>query len=131
MRFRNALTAALVMLGIGWTSAALAATYYVSPTGSSTNAGTLLAPWSLGKANSTLVGGDVAILLAGNYGTGTINPAVSGTGATKRITYVGSLANPAGTVVQSVSLTEPGWPRYQGVMPRLRITPCRFARRRG
>jgi hypothetical protein len=57
---------------------AQAADYYVSPTGTSTNPGTMAQPWSLAKANTTLKAGDTAYLLAGTYST-YINPSNSGT----------------------------------------------------
>ena len=56
-----------------------AATYYVSSTGSSGNPGTEASPWSLAKANSTLVSGDTAILLNGSYSTA-IAPTHNGNG---------------------------------------------------
>jgi len=60
---------------------ALAETYYVSPTGLNTSPGTQAEPWSLSKANATLVAGDTAILMDGSYST-TICPANTGkTGA--------------------------------------------------
>jgi len=88
---------------IALVSAAHGATYYVSPTGSSSNAGTAAAPWSMSKANSALLAGDVAILLPGTYGTG-IAPANSGSSYSRFITFCGSLAAPATTIVPSVSL---------------------------
>jgi hypothetical protein len=48
-------------------SVSLAGTYYVSPTGSAGNDGTQASPWSLDKANSTMVAGDTAILMDGSY----------------------------------------------------------------
>ena len=63
----------------------LAGTYYVSPTGTAGNPGTLALPWSLGKANSDLVAGDTAILMDGSYST-KILPSQSGT-AGNPITY--------------------------------------------
>ena len=108
MRIRNLMTAvAAVALGV-WATAAGAATYYVSPSGSSANAGTSAAPWNLSKANSALVAGDVAILLPGNYGTSTIAPANSGSSYSKFIAYVGSLSNPASTVVTGVNFGAAG-----------------------
>ncbi|MBI5508474.1 MAG: hypothetical protein HY903_06960 [Deltaproteobacteria bacterium] len=69
----------LVVLGLSLTGArqAQAADYYVSPSGTATNPGTLAQPWSLAKANATLTGGSTAYLLAGTYNTG-IKPTSSG-----------------------------------------------------
>ena len=64
---------------------ASATTYYVSTSGSSGNTGTQALPWSLAKANSTLTGGDTAIIADGSYST-QINPSQSGT-AGNPITY--------------------------------------------
>ncbi len=52
--------------------------YYVSPNGSSGNPGTEAQPWSLSKANFSLIAGDTAILMDGVYPVG-ISPANSGT----------------------------------------------------
>ena len=64
---------------------AMAATYYVSPTGSSGNPGTQASPWSLAKANTDLYAGDTAIIMDGSYST-QIQPSRSGT-AGNPITY--------------------------------------------
>lgn len=63
----------------------LAGEYYVSTTGSASNPGTLAQPWTLAKANTTLVAGDTVYILAGTYST-YINPSNSGT-SSNRITY--------------------------------------------
>ena len=48
-------------------------TFYVSPTGLDSNPGTLSAPWrTIGKAASTLVAGQTAILMDGTYEEGEI-----------------------------------------------------------
>ena len=52
--------------------------YYVSPGGSASNPGTEDAPWSLSKANSSLLPGETAILLDGTYRGTPIAPARSG-----------------------------------------------------
>ncbi len=76
----------VAMVTLVWSvSPVSAATYYVSPTGSSGNPGTAGAPWSLSHANAALNPGDTAILLDGTYTTG-IAPARSGT-AGNEITY--------------------------------------------
>lgn len=93
---------------------ASAATYYASPNGSATNSGTSqAAPWSLAKANSSLVAGDVCILLPGTYTVG-IAPANSGTGSTSRIGFVGSIGSPGSTVVTSCNLVK-NWISVKGV----------------
>jgi hypothetical protein len=62
-------------------------TYYVSPTGSNSNAGTSIATaWqTLSKAASTCVAGDTALFLDGTY-TGQVVPSTSGTSGS-RITF--------------------------------------------
>ncbi len=52
--------------------------YYVSPGGSPSNPGTEEAPWSLGKANASLLPGETAILLNGTYRGTPIAPSRSG-----------------------------------------------------
>ena len=80
-----AVTLIAIITLFGSASPASAATYYLSPTGSSGNPGTQAEPWSLSHANATLVAGDTAILLDGRYSTA-IAPARSGT-AGNEITY--------------------------------------------
>ena len=76
---RNCTALAIVcILSVWFSSNALGATYYVSPTGSASNPGTRAEPWSMSKANSTLAAGDTAVLLDGNYSTA-IDPANEGT----------------------------------------------------
>ena len=83
---------------------AAAATYYLSPNGNDGNSGSSTNPWAtINKANSALRGGDVCIILPGTY-SGTINPSSNGT-ASARITYVGSLSNPAGTSVGGIDIS--------------------------
>jgi len=53
-------------------------TYYVSPTGLSLNPGTKDSPWSLDKANKSLLPGDTAILMNGIYTVTPIAPINSG-----------------------------------------------------
>ena len=103
LSIRNSYTALVAAVALLWATTAGAATYFVSPTGSSANSGSPAAPWTLGKANSALTAGDVAILLPGNYGTTNIAPAASGTSYSKFITYVGALANPASTIINGVT----------------------------
>ncbi len=84
LRMRSVFSVCLILaLSAGST---LAATYYVSPTGSSSNPGTEASPWSLSKANASLVAGDTAILMDGTYGSVRIQPSNSGT-AGNPITY--------------------------------------------
>jgi hypothetical protein len=88
---------------------AAAATYYVTTAGIDTNAGTQAAPWrTLAKANATLVAGDVCRIAAGTY-SDPISPVNSGTSYRPggMITYVGSIANPAGVAVPSLVLGNP------------------------
>lgn len=94
----------VLLLAATLPSSAHATTYYLSPTGNDANAGTSQsAPWkSVTKANATLRAGDVCVLLPGAY-TQSINPANSGTSAA-RITYLGSLGNPAAAIVPSISI---------------------------
>ena len=80
-----AVTLIAIITLFGSASPASAATYYLSPTGSSGNTGTQTEPWSLSHANAALVAGDTAILLDGQYSTA-IAPARSGT-AGNEITY--------------------------------------------
>lgn len=103
MTVRHSIVALIATAAVLCASMAGAATYFVSPTGSSSNAGTSGAPWTLSKANASLAAGDVAVLLPGDYGTATIAPAASGTSYTKFITYVGSLTNPASTIVAGIT----------------------------
>lgn len=70
---------------LGSTGAVRAAVYYVASNGSDSNPGTESQPWTLAKANATLLAGDTVHIKAGNYGTGII-PARSGT-AGNPITY--------------------------------------------
>ena len=92
--------ACLLLLGAG---PAAAVTYYVTTGGSDTNAGTPSAPWrTLTKANATLVAGDVCNIAAGTYAN-PISPAANGTAAA-RISYVGSLADPASVTVGALSI---------------------------
>jgi Right handed beta helix region len=61
------LLAAVGGLGVG-APPAVAATYYVSPAGSDTNAGSSAAPWrSLQKAASVMVAGDTTLIADGEY----------------------------------------------------------------
>lgn len=52
--------------------------YYVSPDGNSSNSGTKDEPWSLSKANNSLLPGDTAILMNGTYTVTPIAPIRSG-----------------------------------------------------
>src|SRR5205085_5909866 len=87
---------------------------YVSPSGSSTNNGrTATSPWSLAQANASLRGGDVCVMLPGNYGSVTIAPANSGV-IGQAITYVGDLRNPYSATVASIEIHE-AWITVKGV----------------
>lgn len=69
--FRKLLGKAAVLsfMAVGLGGHALAATYYVSPSGSDTNPGTQSAPWrTIGKGATNAVAGDTVIVTAGTYG---------------------------------------------------------------
>ncbi len=94
---------------------ALAATYYVKPTGTDTNNGTSSATaWrTIGKANSTLVAGDVVLIDPGTY-SDAIAPNASGTSGA-RISYIGNLGSPAGVVANQISLVGNDYVTVKGV----------------
>lgn len=111
MTFRSA---ALLTILMALPLTASAATYYVSPSGSSSNAGTTPdAPWSLAKANASLVAGDVCLILPGTYSS-PIDPQNSGTGPNARITYVGSIANPASVTTGAITIDRE-WVTVKGI----------------
>ena len=61
-------TCSALALLVALPAGAQAATYYVSPTGSNSAAGSSAAPWqTLQKAVDTVVAGDTVIVRAGNY----------------------------------------------------------------
>ena len=65
---RQAACAVLALAGAGAVQTAAAATYYVAPAGSDSNAGTLAAPWkSIAKAQSVAVAGDTVYFRGGAY----------------------------------------------------------------
>jgi MYXO-CTERM domain-containing protein len=82
-------------LGLFATTSALAAEYYVSPTGSDSNPGTQASPWgTVQKAADTAVAGDTVWLRGGTYAITTPNTggsgitfSKSGTSDTNRINY--------------------------------------------
>jgi MYXO-CTERM domain-containing protein len=81
-------------LGLFTTKSALAAEYYVSPTGSDSNPGTQASPWgTVQKAASTAAAGDTVYFRAGTYsittpsGSNGIEFSKSGTSDTNRIKY--------------------------------------------
>jgi hypothetical protein len=62
------ITAALFCVPFLSTAPAMAATYYISPSGNDSNPGTQAAPWkTLRKAAATLVAGDTGIVMNGTY----------------------------------------------------------------
>lgn len=83
-----------------------AATYYVSPAGSG-SACSESQPCALSYVNPLVAAGDVVRLAAGTYTGSSIAPASSGVsaGSAGMITYIGSIANPAATIVPSLSLS--------------------------
>ena len=96
---RLALSAVALSASVALVADAVAATRYVSPTGSDTNTGaTLATAWrTISKANAAAVAGDVIFVADGTYAHFP-NPAVNGS-ANARITYVGNIGNPAGVVI--------------------------------
>ncbi|HTK31820.1 MAG TPA: DUF1565 domain-containing protein [Candidatus Saccharimonadaceae bacterium] len=93
---------ATFVLGVALPALALAGSYYVSTSGSDSNAGTQAAPWrTIAKANATLNAGDVVFISPGTYADA-VNPQHNGASITQRISYVGSLSNPASVVVNGI-----------------------------
>jgi len=84
----------------------VAATYYVSPAGSASNPGTAAQPWSLDKANSSLMPGDTAILMDGQYATA-IQPVRDGAPG-QPITYRAEHSQQAVLVTSSERIYIPG-----------------------
>jgi hypothetical protein len=83
--------------------------YYVSPTGSDSNAGTIAAPWlTIQHAASTVAAGSTVYVAAGTY-VESINVTVSGT-ASAPITFIGE----AGAIVSGSGLT-PSTSQTQGL----------------
>jgi hypothetical protein len=70
---RLLLIACVLMVG----EVAMAAEFFVAPTGQADSAGTLQAPWSLAQANAAAKPGDIVTFLPGDY-EGVIEPAASG-----------------------------------------------------
>src|SRR5262249_36441360 len=88
---------------LAFPASALATTYYVSPGGNDGAAGSQAAPWrTLAKANAALMAGDAVIIAPGTYAD-QIKPQNNGT-STQRISYIGSLSNPAQAVTGGVWL---------------------------
>ncbi|HEY4394930.1 MAG TPA: right-handed parallel beta-helix repeat-containing protein, partial [Polyangia bacterium] len=79
-------TGIVLLIGLAPLSAKAANTYYVAPTGSDSNAGTMAAPFAtLQKANDTAAGGDTIYLRGGTYNcTGQITLSKSGTSDSNR-----------------------------------------------
>src|SRR3989344_963005 len=76
------------------------ATYYISPTGSDTNAGTSAAPWkTFSKAFTTMQGSDILILKNGTYTQSTTGLINDDAGGFSEIPPAGTVANP--TIVKS------------------------------
>jgi|GEM_PF-3254742 len=96
MIYRRGVLAGALCLVLAASAPARGAILDVSPTGSGT-ACTPGSPCALSTANANAQPGDVVRLAPGTYGT-PIAPARNGTAAA-RITYVGSLAQPASVVV--------------------------------
>jgi hypothetical protein len=80
-------SAAAILLSVLVATPALAANYYVSPSGSDSNAGTQAAPWkTINYADTRVIAGDTVHLLPGTY-TGCITTHANGT-ASAPITYI-------------------------------------------
>jgi MYXO-CTERM domain-containing protein len=85
----------VISVGLFVTTHAFAVEYYVSPTGSDSNAGTLAAPWAtIQKGANTAVAGDTVWIRGGTYAITTPNTSgsgitfsKSGTSDTNRIKY--------------------------------------------
>lgn len=88
-------------------------TYFVSPTGSSGNPGTLASPWSLDHARTgaggTIVAGDTVILSSGTYARTTACTITVGGIAGSPVTFVGAAG---GATEISGALTAPTWELY-------------------
>ena len=83
----------VLLIGLAPLSVKAANTYYVAPTGSDSNAGTMTAPFAtLQKANDAAAAGDTILLRAGTYNcTGQITLSKSGTSDTKIWAYPGEV----------------------------------------
>jgi hypothetical protein len=112
----GAWTAVVAALLLG--APAQATTYYVSPTGNDTNAGTSLGTaWTtIAKANQVLRAGDNVLIQPGSYSDGIV-PTASGTSAS-RITYTGAIVGRALVSVASVDLTGRSYVTAKGVTSR-------------
>lgn len=85
IRLRRGHALAALLLLTGWTGAA-GANYYVAPSGSDTDPGSLGQPWkTIQKAANILMPGDAVFVRAGVYAPVTVN--VSGSQAGGRVTF--------------------------------------------
>jgi hypothetical protein len=100
-RLLAAIVAALCISG-----EAVAATYYISPTGNDALAGTTFAArWkTINKANNTVQPGDLVLVYPGSY-IHFPNPVTPGTGA-DRIAFVADTTSPTATRVPSGTLSD-------------------------
>lgn len=115
MPFRHLILtlAAISALAFAATGAA-AATYHVSPSGSSTNPGTALSPWSISKALTSALPGDIVMLANGSY-SGDFRPTNSGV-AGARITFIGNIASPGSVVFSGhINLTARSYITVKGI----------------
>ncbi len=101
-----------LLLALGASSAS-ATVRYISPTGSATNSGTFAAPWSLAKANSSLVAGDVCFVMPGIY-SGDLSPANHGT-PTNRIVIMGNLNDPSAALLTGALTTDRSYLTVKGL----------------
>ena len=109
----GAWTAVVAALVLG--APAQATTYYVSPTGNDTSAGTSSGTaWrTIAKANQTLGAGDNVLIQPGTYSDGIV-PAASGTSGS-RITYTGAIVGRALISVASIDITGRSYVTVKGV----------------
>ena len=106
------LATSAVVLGMGVCVNASAATYYVdtnNASASDSNPGTKALPWkTIGKASSTMVAGDTAVVLAGTY-SGSVSTTRAGT-SSARISFVAAgIVNTSGWTIAHSYVTVNGF----------------------
>jgi hypothetical protein len=105
---------ALLTVTLTLPSIAAATVYYISPTGTTLNNGTSAStPWSLARAMSSLVAGDVCRVLPGTY-TASVSPTNHGT-PTARIMMVGDLKNPSAATFTGGLECDRGYWSFKGL----------------
>lgn len=115
MPFRQPIRLLVAMLLVAIAAApATAATYYVSPSGSSSNPGTQASPWSISKALGSAVAGDVILIANGSY-SGDLRPTNSGNSG-GRISFVGNISSPSSVVFSgNINLSTRSYISVKGV----------------